>query len=109
MNHESLTETYQLSGFDDVATVPITYPIDICLMELNNVLYASCLHVEPLDNGNQTAFKIFKQVVSTKVAVINRKCCSIFLFLLLLTNIHVRLCHFALANSHHQFRSTITN
>lgn len=56
-------ETYQLTGFDEIATIPITYPIDICLMEINDVLYASCLHVETLASRNQTSFKLFKQNV----------------------------------------------
>lgn len=59
------TETYQLTGFDEIATIPINYPIDICLMELNDILYASCLHVETSANRNQTAFKLFKQTVSS--------------------------------------------
>lgn len=33
-------------------------------MELDDILYASCLHVETLVNRNQTEFKLFKQTVS---------------------------------------------
>lgn len=56
-------ETFQLTGFDEIATIPIGNPIDICPMELNGTLYASTLNMETINNRNTTFFRIFKQIV----------------------------------------------
>lgn len=62
------TETYQLSGFDEYATIPITYPLDICLMEVNNNLYAVCLALDKSPNGTKTLLKVLRKVVSSVIA-----------------------------------------
>lgn len=64
------TETYQLSGFDEYATIPITHPIDICLMEVNNNLYAVCLALDKSQNETKTLLKVLRKVVSSVIAVI---------------------------------------
>lgn len=58
-------ETFQLSGFDEFATVPIAYPIDICLMEVANCLYAASLSYDNRSGRNTTYLKVFKHTVST--------------------------------------------
>lgn len=59
-----ILETYQLSGFDEFATIPITYPRDICLMEVSGQLYAVCLANKHSQNRNETILKVLRKVVS---------------------------------------------
>ncbi|KAJ6633707.1 hypothetical protein Bhyg_15533, partial [Pseudolycoriella hygida] len=52
-----------LSGFLENGTIPVDFPIDICLFDVNGVLYASVLHfsTHPLGALNQTTIlTIFK-------------------------------------------------
>lgn len=58
------SETYQLSGFDEFATIPITYPLDICLMEVNLNLYAVCLGLIESQDRSKTVLKVLKNGVS---------------------------------------------
>lgn len=58
------SETSELSGFDEFATVPITFPIDICLMEVANRLYAACLSLEYHGGKNVTVFSILAHGVN---------------------------------------------
>lgn len=61
----NFTETYQLSGFDEFATIPITFPLDICLMEVNNNLYAVCLALDRSQHNTKTYLKVLQKVVSS--------------------------------------------
>lgn len=63
----SFTETFQLGGFDEFATIPITYPLDICLMEVNNNLYAVCLALDKSQNDTKTLLKVLRKVVSSVI------------------------------------------
>lgn len=68
-------ETFQLSGFDEYATIPITYPLDICLMEVNNNLYAVCLALDKSQNDTKTILKVLRKVVSSVITFIIFCCC----------------------------------
>lgn len=59
-----IIETYALAGFEEYATIPVTHPIDICLMRLNHTLYAATLNAEIIAERNVTFFQVFKQIVS---------------------------------------------
>lgn len=60
----AFSETYQLSGFDEFATIPITYPLDICLMEVDQILYAVCLNLLEPQDRSKTVLKVLKKGVS---------------------------------------------
>lgn len=60
------SETHKLSGFEEFGIIPVTYPVDICLMEIDKTLYAICLNIERTDRGNLTMLKVLKKVVSIR-------------------------------------------
>lgn len=57
-------ETLDLSGFDEFATIPLTYPLDICLMEVDRNLYAASLSLLDFQDKNRTVLKVMRKVVS---------------------------------------------
>lgn len=56
--------THQLGGFQPYATIPISFPIDICMMLIQDYLYAACLHLDYYHNKNATSLTIFRRAVS---------------------------------------------
>lgn len=58
---------YQLNGFDDKDVIPINFPKDICLFELNNNIYAAVLHYNELKNDLNITLSIFKKMVRISI------------------------------------------
>lgn len=63
--NDSISESLDLSGFDEFATIPITFPLDICLMEVGGNLYAASLSLQDSQDRNQTVLKVLRKVVSS--------------------------------------------
>ncbi|XP_031630094.1 uncharacterized protein LOC116345133 [Contarinia nasturtii] len=55
-------EIRELSGFNEYSTVPMTYPLDICLMEVDKKLYAACLGLVDFRNKKRTIMRVLKKV-----------------------------------------------
>lgn len=89
------SETHKLSGFNEFATIPVTFPVDICLMEIDKILYAICLNIERTDGGNKTMLKVLKKVVG-----IRSNCCERQLFIIIIS--------FLLSRRIHKIHCTIT-
>lgn len=56
-----IEDVFELNGFEEYETVPIEFPIDICLMEINGTLYASCLQSQNRGRFNKTVLILFKR------------------------------------------------
>lgn len=82
------SETHKLNGFDEFATIPVNYPLDICLMEIDKNLYAVCLNIERTDLGNLTMLKVLKKVVSIRSNSGDRQLSTIIILFYLSPPIH---------------------
>lgn len=67
---------FTLIGFEPRDTVPIAFPLDICLMEMQSTLYAACLHLNAYRTRNDTSLTIFKRIVSVKANGAKADCAS---------------------------------
>lgn len=50
-----------LNGFEKNGTIPVNFPIDICLFEVKNIVFAAALHHQSQNIKNDTFLTIYKQ------------------------------------------------
>lgn len=74
MSH-NITGAYTLSGFQEYGTIPINFPTDLCLFDINSVLYAAALHQPAANVLNQTYLSVFRNFGS-----VSMKCKYQFLY-----------------------------
>lgn len=52
---------YVLNGFQEAGSIPVNFPIDICLFKIEDYVYAAALHKKS-SKGNDTILSIFDRV-----------------------------------------------